>query len=233
REIRPDYVISTIPLNRLAAMMVGSHRLHGLEGLGYLNVLFVFARIARPTLLKTEWTWIPDPAIPFYRMSEMKVLNPHHAPPNATGLCLEVSFLPNDRRADAPDGFWKKQAETFLSRTFGIRTAEIIGITVERRADAYPNFNKKNTRLIARYLSRPYKPRQIRHAFDLGIDNLALAGRPGTFLYLLTPEAIKSGRSAARQAEKYAGEIGNRSRADADLSHQLGRQSRAGSLLRG
>jgi protoporphyrinogen oxidase len=233
REIRPDYVISTIPLNRLAAMMVGSHRLKSLEALGYLNILFIFARIARPRLLKTEWTWIPDPGIPFYRMSEMKVLNPHHAPANATGLCLEVSFLPHDRRADAPDDFWKKQAETFLSRTFGIRTAEIMGLTVERRADAYPNFDKKNTSLIGRYLSRPYKPRQISHAFDLGIDNLALAGRPGTFLYLLTPEAIRSGLSAAQQAEKYAGESGNRSRDVAAPSHRLGWQPSAGSLLRG
>jgi protoporphyrinogen oxidase len=222
REIRPEFVISTIPLNRLAAMMVGSHRLKSLEAISYLNILFVFVRIARPSLLKTEWTWIPDPGIPFYRMSEMKVLNPDHAPANATGLCLEVSFLANDRRREAPDAFWKKQALGLLNRTFGIKPGEIMGMTIERRTDAYPNFDKKNTSLIARYVKRAYKPRHTFHSFDLGIENLALAGRPGTFLYLLTPEAIRSGLRAAQQAVEYAGERGSRSRDGARPSHRLG-----------
>ncbi len=205
RLVEPDFVVSTAPLNRLATMIRGDSCLKALQDITYLNLVLVYVRIARPSLLKTEWTWIPDSAVPFYRMSEMKVLGKNHAPADSTGLCLEVSLKENDPEFDRPEQYWKQLTRTFLDRTFSIRGREIIGLSVEKREYAYPDFNKTNTALIARCLQKPYVTGETQQQFDTGIDNLALAGRGGTFVYLLTPWAILSGIAAADAAFKYAG----------------------------
>ncbi len=199
-QCRPDFVINTIPLNRFAALIRGTDDLISLSHLEYLNIVFVFVRLSRPGLLKTEWTWIPDASVPFYRISEMKILNESHAPKNCTGLCLEVSLRENDPRNRESSQYWTNLASDFLTRSFSISSKEIIGMNVEIRNAGYPMFLKKNTQVISKLLSRPYVSGEQTHEFLLPIDNLALAGRAGTFLYLLTPGAITSGINAAKRA---------------------------------
>jgi protoporphyrinogen oxidase len=167
-------------------------------------VIFVFVRIKRNRMLNTEWTWIPDEGAPFYRMSEMKVLNKDHAPKDATGLCLEVTLADNDPKLKEPENYWKKLANDFLGRVFSLQEREIIGMDVVTREFAYPDFTVRNTELIARCIEEPYRTGQTEHRFRTGIENLALAGRAGTFVYLLTPWAIMSGQKAAKQAIAYA-----------------------------
>ncbi len=203
-QIRPDFVISTVPLNRFATMIQGSDTLKPLANLRYLHVVFVFARIRRNGLLKTEWTWIPEARIPFYRLSEMKVLNKDHAPEGCTGLCMEVSIVEGDPAFQAPDQQWKDKAMIFLEKVFSIQKKEVIGLDVVKRKYAYPDFTVDNTRIIAGCLSEPYVSGHTEHRFRTGIENLALAGRTGAFIYLLTPWAIISGHKAARQAMAYA-----------------------------
>lgn len=205
RQVQPDFVVSTAPLNRLATMISGESCLKGLKDVSFLNIVLVLVRIARPGLLKTEWTWIPDSGVPFYRMSEMKVLGKNHAPAESTGLCLEVSLKENDPTFHRPEQYWKQLARTFLDRTFSIKGREIIGLSVEKREYAYPDFNKSNTAIISRCLEKPYVTGEMHQRFGTGIENLALAGRGGTFVYLLTPWAISSGIAAADKALKYVG----------------------------
>jgi protoporphyrinogen oxidase len=206
QQVEPDFVISTAPLDRLATMIRGESCLKAFADVTYLNIVLVLARIARPSLLKTEWTWIPDSGVPFYRMSEMKVLGKNHAPAESTGLCLEVSVKGNDPEFNRSEDYWKQLARTFLEKTFSIRGREIIGLSVEKRDYAYPDFDKSNTAIISRCLKKPYVTAEMQQDFGTGIDNLALAGRAGTFIYLLTPWAILSGIAAADQALKYAGD---------------------------
>jgi len=187
RQVKPDFVVSTAPLNRLATMIRGESCLKALQDVGYLNIVLVYIRIARPGLLKTEWTWIPDAAVPFYRISEMKVLGKNHAPADSTGLCLEVSLKENDPEFQRPDQYWKQLALAFLDKTFSIRSREIIGLNVEKREYAYPDFSKSNTAIISRCLDTPYLTGETHQQFGTSIDNLALAGRSRTFIYLLTP----------------------------------------------
>jgi protoporphyrinogen oxidase len=195
-------VINTIPLNRFASLISGTDDFSFLSELDYLNVIFVFVRLNRPSLLKTEWTWIPDPSVPFYRISEMKVLNESHAPKGCTGLCLEAS--PGEaNHKDSKPKYWTRLAVDFLKKSFSISDREIIGMNVEQRDAGYPKFLKKNTRIISRLLSKPYVLGEHDHHFLLPINNLALAGRAGTFLYLLTPGAINSGLNAANLAQAY------------------------------
>jgi protoporphyrinogen oxidase len=203
-QIRPDFVISTAPLNRFASMIEGSDTLKPLAGLRYLHVVFIFARIKRNRLLKTEWTWIPEPDIPFYRVSEMKVLNKDHAPKDCTGLCMEVSIVEGDPRFQMPDQHWKDKALNFLDKVFSVRNKDIIGLDVEKRKYAYPDFTVDNTKIISNCLTKPYVAGDTQHHFRTGIENLAVAGRTGAFIYLLTPWAILSGQRAARQAIAYA-----------------------------
>ena len=91
----------------------------------------------------------------------------------------------------------------FLAEKFAVKPAEIIGIDIVKAKDAYPNFSKDNTSRISRILKRPYSAKHRSHVFDIDIENLALAGRAGAFIYLLTPEAMSSGNRAAKKALKY------------------------------
>jgi protoporphyrinogen oxidase len=199
-QMKPDVVVSTAPLNSLAGMIRGANDLESLAGLQYLNVVFIFVRIRRNRLLNTEWTWIPDAGVPFYRMSEMKVLNSVHAPKGATGLCLEATLADRDPKLKEPADYWKRLATDFLKRVFSLHDRDIIGMDVQTRACAYPDFTVKNTALIAGCTSKPYGTGQTTHRFRTGIENLVLAGRAGTFVYLLTPAAIISGQKAAKEA---------------------------------
>jgi hypothetical protein len=200
---KPDYVINTAPLNRFALMIQGGSKLSVLASLDYIHVVFVFVRLKHPGLLKTEWVWIPDATIPFYRMSEMKTLHPSHAPANATGVCLEASIREHDPLFRKPDTHWTRPAEDFLRNSFGIKRTEIIGMDVYRREYAYPNFTRRNTMILSRVLAKPYVAGSTTHEFSTGLENLSFAGRAGSFLYLLTPWAILSGKAAAQRAMEY------------------------------
>lgn len=199
-QVKPDAVVSTAPLNHLAAMIHGADDLKPLAGLHYLNIVFIFARIRRDRLLNTEWTWIPDAGVPFYRMSEMKVFNPKHAPEHATGLCLEVTLADGDPKLKEPEDHWKRLAADFIKRVFTLQDRDIIGMDVVTRASAYPDFTVRNTALIGSCTKEPYRTGQTAHGFRTGIENLALAGRAGTFVYLLTPASVISGQQAAKEA---------------------------------
>ncbi|MFH0825616.1 MAG: FAD-dependent oxidoreductase [Pseudomonadota bacterium] len=202
-QFKPDFVISTIPLNRLAGLVRGSDQIARFRLIEYLNVVFVFARIAGPSIQKTEWTWIPDRSVPFYRMSEMKTLNKENAPENATGLCLEATVPEGSAQYHEPDKYWTDLAHRFLDSSLGVKRSKIMGMDVVRRESAYPSFTFKNTDIISRSLEKTYVAGTTSHEFRTGVENLAMAGRAGTFLYLLTPWAIQSGRDAAGKAVRY------------------------------
>ncbi|WP_157212095.1 protoporphyrinogen/coproporphyrinogen oxidase [Desulfomonile tiedjei] len=199
-EIQPDFVINTAPLNQLAGMLKGENRIQSLAKVSYLNIIFVFARIQRPKLLNTEWTWIPEQYTPFYRMSEMKVFHANHAPEDATGLCLEITLADDDTQLKEPAEYWEKLTRDFLDRVFSLKSREIIGIDVVKKDFAYPHFTLSNTRLIGKALEQPYESGKTEHRFRTGIKNLAIAGRTGTFSYYLAPAAIVSGQKAAAEA---------------------------------
>jgi protoporphyrinogen oxidase len=199
-DMQPDFVINTAPLNQLAGMLKGENPMQALAEVSYLNVIFVFARIQRPRLLNVEWTWIPEENIPFYRMSEMKILHANHAPENATGLCLEITLTDNDPKLKEPAEYWEKLTRNFLGQVFSLKSREIIGIDVVKKGYAYPHFTLTNTKLIGEAIEKPYESGKTDHRFRTGIKNLALAGRTGTFSYYLAPAAIVSGQKAAAEA---------------------------------
>jgi protoporphyrinogen oxidase len=199
-DIQPDFVINTAPLDQLAGMLKGENPIQALTEVSYLNVIFVFARIQRPRLLNVEWTWIPEENIPFYRISEMKILHANHAPENATGLCLEVTLTDNDPKLKEPAEYWEKLTRNFLGQVFSLKSREIIGIDVVKKGYAYPHFTLTNTKLIGEAIEKPYESGKTEHRFRTGIRNLALAGRTGSFSYYLAPAAIVSGQKAAAEA---------------------------------
>lgn len=204
KTVNPDFVISTIPLNRLAALLPEDNSLAVLRKLTYLHVVLVFARLARPSLLKTKWVWLTDPGVPFYRISEMKTITDRHAPEGCTGICLEIAVREGDPKFLEPDRHWQEMASVFLDRFFSVRKAELIGINVERREYAYPLFTVENTSLVGKCLKKPYSQSERSHDFRDYIRNLAFAGRSGMFVYSFMPQAILSGFEAARQALSYA-----------------------------
>lgn len=198
--VEPDFVISTIPINNLGRITRGAEKLSLLSRIDYLDIILVFVRLKHNGLLKTQWTWIPDRSVPFYRISEMKVLSNSFAPEECTGICLEASLSSEDPRHAEKVFFWENTASRFLKECFSVSEKSIIGINIELKKSAYPNFIKRNTAIVNKLLARPFASETGNHLWQLGVENLALAGRTGSFLYLLTPGAIASGIEAARNA---------------------------------
>lgn len=197
--VAPDGVVNTLPLNVFARMVEGDRSLSGLQDLSYLHVIFVMARIARKRVTNAKWVWIPSGRTPFYRISEMKALGPQHAPPDATGLCMELSLREDDPAFNAAPARWIQPAVDFLDSYLGVKKSEIIGLTVVRRKYAYPLFTRANAETLKPYLDAPYTMNRQRHVFNLPVTNLSLAGRSGRFLYLLTPAAVRSGLDAGAE----------------------------------
>jgi protoporphyrinogen oxidase len=197
--------VSTIPLDDLAGMIEGTHLFRPMSRLSYLNIVFAFCRVRGTNPLDTGWTWIPDPAIPFYRLSAMSTYHPRHAPAGHTGFCLEKTLQPTEESARASDKDWADAAAKFLRNAFGVKSGDIVGIDVERARAAYPSFTKTNAAIMSQFLNRPFRPGEILHDFKSCVENLGLAGRAGTFVYLLTPEALISGFEAGKRACAYLG----------------------------
>ncbi len=203
KTVNPDFVVNTIPLNRLAALLPEENPLAVLRKLTYLHIVLVFVRLARPSLLNTKWVWLTDPSVPFYRISEMKTISERHAPEGCTGICLEIAVREGDPKFLEPDKHWQEMAWNFLDRFFSVRKAELIGINVEKREYAYPLFTMENTSLVGKCLKKPYSPSESSHDFRDSIQNLSFAGRSGMFVYSFMPQAILSGFEAARRALSY------------------------------
>jgi protoporphyrinogen oxidase len=99
---RYDALISTLPIDRLAAMT-------GIEALRRaaaalrsttVHVIGIGVEGATPApLVDRRWIYFPDPALPFYRVSVLSNFSEANAPAGHWSLLAEVSEAP-DRRVD-------------------------------------------------------------------------------------------------------------------------------------
>ena len=174
--VRCGHVVSTIPLDRLLALVPANpevERAAAEAHLAYRGVILVFLALDRPQVSPDSWTYFPSPALLFGRSHEPKNWSPAMVPgPGVTSLALEVFASPGDESWRADDSALVNRAVAELEAVGGVPAAEVIGAWVLRVPYAYPLY------------SLGYRDRLGRlRAAMARWPRLSLVGRTGSFCY--------------------------------------------------
>lgn len=196
--MRPDYVISTIPITEFTNMIRPSLSQQYLEiarSLRYRALIFVFLMINREEVTDNNWIYFPEKEYIFTRLTEPKNWSREMVPQGKTSLCVEIT-------CQAGDEIWNaKDAEIFARAVRGLQGArllksdEIEDYFVIRWKYAYPIYGRNYEENLKRLLT-----------LLSGIRNLTTCGRQGQFNYTTIPDTMKMGLEAADRAKMYVRE---------------------------
>lgn len=169
---RVSSVISTAPVNILAKVVRGTHRLEHVKRFRYRPMVFVNLKFEGRGLLPDTVLWVPEKRFPFFRLTEATLSMPWLAPVGKTMILVDIGCEKDDR-------VWNLQ-ETELVKMCLDSIAEIIpdakdrylGCRVLRTPIAYPVFLKE------------YEKERLDFEKTTGIDNLLSIGRNGEFAHI-------------------------------------------------
>ncbi len=140
--------------------------------LNYLSLLMYNYRLNHEPLIDYQWCYFSSRDIPFNRVSIPSLFNPSLAADGKSGLCVEVSCNRGDNIWQQPESI-EPEIRKSLQKVGLIKGKNsVIGLDVERAADAYPIYTldyKDNFASAAAHIKKA--------------DNIALLGRTGTFWY--------------------------------------------------
>ncbi|RME59782.1 MAG: hypothetical protein D6780_04580 [Candidatus Dadabacteria bacterium] len=184
-----DYVFSTLPLGILARLLQGEvspDLVETVDSTVILNdLVLVFLKIEEPELIKDSWIFIPDPQIPFHRISEQKAFDPSMTP-NGSIVCCEIMSTKEKNAISYDDSHLKDITVEGLAN-MGISNFKLQDYRVIRLPKSYPvytvGFEPKLKRILAELDS---------------FDNFKTVGRQGAFNYIGTLDAMDIGFGAAR-----------------------------------
>ncbi len=182
-----DFVFSTLPLPTLSALSPewgDPLRQRIREASPAQDLWLVFIKIREPRLLNESWIFVPDPAIPFHRVSEPNAFDPAMTPSGSI-VCCEFMGGPARPSADITDRALIDSAMDGLHRMgyrFAVENARVI-----RLPGSYPvmrpGADERRDGMLA--------------ALD-EFDNFRSIGRQGSAHYVGTLDAMDIGFGAAR-----------------------------------
>lgn len=181
KSIKPDYIISTMPLDSLAEISNIKEEI----SLSYQKLNIIYFILNKKRALKDCWVFFPEGEFIFQRVSEQKAFSPHTSPEDKTAIMVETT------KETAP-----KVVNEIISqlKSVGIlEKHEIIEHFTKSIPKAYPVY-KKGFKTSFEKMEKFFEP----------IGNFYLLGRQGLFNYnnmdqcwdmaLKTSEHIKSGK---------------------------------------
>jgi len=179
KEIKCKNLISTIPLTKLIKMFNPPKSvINAAERLSWRDLICIFLVVDRKKATRAHWIYFPGGEV-FGRLHEPKNWSPLMAPPEKTGICLEIF-------CNKGDDLWKSSDETLMRMVKKglvlFKDDEIEDYIIKKVENAYPIYGvdfEKNVSIIIDYLAR--------------YNNLYLAGRTGTFKYLNMDDCIEEG----------------------------------------
>lgn len=183
--VRYDVLVSTLPLPQLLDSISDlPSTVAGMgKGLKHISVLDVNMGISGEALPGEHWIYFPEPEFPFYRVGFYSHLSPAAAPPGATSLYAELSYLPDtplawdDVRKGVHDGL---QACGIVKDGERIMVEDAVAIPYAYVI--YDTFRQKNLPGIINYLRR---------------NGIFSIGRYGSWEYLSMEDALLQGKSVA------------------------------------
>jgi len=164
KKIKPDYVISTIPLNSLVDLMNFKELKGSKSGLSYQNLNIIYFILNKQRALKDCWIFFPEKKFIFQRISEQKSFSPYTSPENKTVLMVETTKSLN-----------KEIIQQIIKQLEGInliKKEEIKEYFIKTIENAYPIYKKGFFKYLNPIISK----------LD-SIDNFYLLGRQGLFNY--------------------------------------------------
>ncbi|HKE00001.1 MAG TPA: FAD-dependent oxidoreductase [Planctomycetota bacterium] len=187
---RPDYIVSTIPLQRMIEAMdpeAPEDVRASIARLRHLSIVFVYLEVGRPSVTPDHWVYLPEKHLKVHRISEFKNFSEETGPRDKTVICAEMTCVPGDET-------WNlslEEASAIAARdlqTIGIlRPGEGKGVFLARVRYAYPVYDltyKENLERLKRFV-KPF-------------ENLDTTGRQGLYRYNNMDHSIAMGRKVAR-----------------------------------
>lgn len=188
--LKPDHLISTIPLPRLVELLDPAPPepvLSAARALGFRAVVFVAVFIDRPSVRPESWIYFPSPQISFGRIVEPRNWSAALAPEGQTSIVAEHFCDPGDEVYCGDDSALIDRTVRDLSDELGfIERDAVLGARVIRVPHAYPRMDvthKQHVAKLTAYLDR--------------FENLQVVGRAGMYRYHNTDHVIETGLAAA------------------------------------
>jgi protoporphyrinogen oxidase len=187
-----EALISTIPLQayvELLAEPVPADVQRALAGLQYMDIIFVFLFIAKPSISNDTWLYFPDRDVAFNRAVEFRNWSATMAPEGKTSLCLDITVTPEN--AD----LWDCPREALIDKC--IRDCERVGLcaadevekgVVVRVPHAYPVYDLDYRRKLSTAVR-----------FIESFPGVYCAGRTGIFRYQNSDGSIDMGFELGRK----------------------------------
>jgi len=182
KKIRPDYLISTIPLDSLASIM--RSKLNPRLAYQRLNILYFI--LNRQRALKDCWVFFPEKEFIFQRVSEQKAFSPYTSPADRTAIMVETTREVNQEL--------ENKIIMQLEKAGILKKEEIDEHFIKSIEKAYPLYKKGFAEQLNPFVD-----------YIDSLDNFYLLGRQGLFNYnnmdqcwdmaLKVSEQIKEGKT--------------------------------------
>lgn len=180
-EIEFERVISTIPPEALDRITLHDRDSPSEEANSLRSNRVVCQSVASPRALSHHWVYVPDPAVPFYRVGCSSLFSPEVAPENQHLLYVEFALPPGT----VEGGVWDDGVREPLGRLLGVDPKELQLVDRVLLEHAYPLFD----------LGWKHRVRRVHTWYaDRGVR---MTGRFGRWAYQSMEEAILDGKAAA------------------------------------
>lgn len=188
--IKPEYVISSIPITELINLFkpeAPGDVLQAIRNLKFRSHVSLFITLDKPSVFADQWLYFPDKEIPFGRIMEPKNFSKQMAPHDKTSLLVEFFCWKDDKVWNASKEELLELSIEWLERLGFVRKKEVIDCFIHKEKYAYPVYDlnyKEHLGIIKGYLTQ--------------FKNLQIIGRAGSFRYNNQDHALEMGIMAAR-----------------------------------
>lgn len=191
QEIPVDYLVSTIPINKLPALfdpLPPKEVLAAASALKFRSLRVFYLFFDKRPVMTDNWRFYPEERYIFNRVSETDSFSPTTVPQGKSVLMVEVTCGDNDAKAKMSDEEMFSRLVKDLIDAEVLKNAKEVKHYITRRASSvYPIYDlhfRKNLDLVLRYLA--------------GFSNVITLGRPGLFNYNNADHCLDMGRKAAQ-----------------------------------
>lgn len=193
REERADAVVSTAPVHILPKLVQGSDALQHLARFRYRPMALVNMKFTGRGLLPDVVNWIPDRAVPFFRLTEATRSMPWLAPEGKTIITTDIGCETSDEIWRMPEEQLGEYCLRHLVELFPGLKGRYLGCAALRTPIAHPVFLKA------------YEAE--RHALERGlpIAGLFSVGRNGEFAHILMEDVYWRTLARMRDVDAFLG----------------------------
>jgi len=175
KEIKTDYLVSTIHLNQLVNLIdpqPPEEVINAAKELNYKDLIVIYLLINEEMILKDNWIFFPGKEVIFNRVSEQKSFSKYTCPEGQTALMVEITCNKSDSIYSKTDKEILDLVLKDMNKVKLLNKQTPFDFTIKKMENIYPIYSlsyKKNFEIILEYLRK--------------IENLYSIGRNGLFNY--------------------------------------------------